>query len=86
MNISLGNIILKARKSNNWTARDLIGRLNVKVSPAYLTKIEIHNETPTPEVIKDISRALGLDSSELMSITKEMIVKRLKDKLDSRYI
>jgi transcriptional regulator with XRE-family HTH domain len=68
---SFGKIIKNNRTKKGYSVRDLIKVLNIKLSTAYITKIELHGEIPTGKIIKGLARALDLDEKELLDIAKE---------------
>lgn len=52
------------------TYNDLIKRLGVKVSRAYITKIKLHSEIPSPDLIIKIADILKMDRLKLLDIAR----------------
>ncbi len=92
MNISddltFGEAVRQLRQKNGWTARDLIGKLKQEgrpVSPAYITRIEQYDESPTPEFIFDLSRVFGINHEVLLDLAKRMKVELFRKSLEAKY-
>ncbi|NQY74759.1 MAG: IS1 family transposase [Candidatus Margulisbacteria bacterium] len=61
-NKSLGEVILSFRKKNEVSARQFIKmleELGSKVSPSFMTKLEVYGEIPGPDLICKIAEVPG---------------------------
>jgi transcriptional regulator with XRE-family HTH domain len=68
--MTYGQMIQVARKRKGWTVRTFIERLGGNLSSAYITKIEVHNEIPTPLLTLKMAEVLGIDADILVKIAK----------------
>lgn len=68
MSKKFGNLIQQLRKNKGCTVKELIEKLDGQVSPAYMTKVEVYGEIPSPELICKIADILGHDQKNLLSI------------------
>jgi chromosome partitioning protein len=59
----------RLRSERGLTIRDLAGRLGKSV--AYIAKIEVQGEIPTPELTIEIARTLDTEAIELLELAKE---------------
>ena len=80
-----GEKIQAHRREKGWTVREFIERLGGELSPAYVTKIEVHGEIPSPELICKIAGVFGLKEQELLEAAKEIKVQLFEESLDKRY-
>ncbi|MCL5875362.1 MAG: helix-turn-helix domain-containing protein [Candidatus Dependentiae bacterium] len=80
-----GKIVQSHRRQKNWAVRTFIDLLGEDLSPAYITKIEIHGEIPSPQLICKIAEVLGLDQQDLLAKAKEEKVKSFGALLDKKY-
>jgi ribosome-binding protein aMBF1 (putative translation factor) len=69
--MNYGQMVQAARRKKEWTVKTLIERLNGEVSPAYITKVEIHGEIPTPSLTCKIAEVLDIDLMALVEAAKE---------------
>ncbi len=88
--ISFGELIQNLRREKGWTVKEFIGKLGKigkqgELSPAYITKIEIHGEIPNPEVICKMADVLGYDPDELLNSAKQRKIKKYKESLEEKY-
>lgn len=74
-----------ARKKKEWTVKTFIKRLGDDLSPAYITKIEIHNEIPTPLLTLKIAEVLGIDKDTLVEAAKRERRRVFNEMLDRKY-
>lgn len=65
----LGREIKRLRAEAALTVRDLAAAVGKSV--AYIAKIEVEGEVPTPELTTTIARALGAEPAVLLSMAKE---------------
>ncbi len=63
---SLGNELKRLRERKGLTAFAVAQR--ARVSPAYMTKLERGDSSPTLDVLKRLARALEVDPAELMDV------------------
>ncbi len=88
---SFGELIQRLRKEKNWKVQSFIeklgpiGRDKKKLSPAYITKIEVHGEIPNPEVICKIAEVLGYDLEKLLNSAKQRKLKKYEKSLEEKY-
>jgi transcriptional regulator with XRE-family HTH domain len=69
--MTYGQIVQSARRKKELTVKAFIQRLGIKLSPAYVTKIEIHGEIPTPSLTCKIAEVLDIDLMALVEAAKE---------------
>ena len=88
-NISFGELILKLRKDNEWTVKDLIDRLKAKgqekVSPAYITRIEQYGEIPSPELICRMAEVFRYNEQKLLDCARKIKVREFDQSLQEKY-
>ena len=84
-NLSFGELIQKLRRDKEWTVKEFIEKLGVKVSPAYITKIELHGEIPSPELIIKIADVFNYNEAELWKHAKTVKVEKFKASLEKKY-
>jgi transcriptional regulator with XRE-family HTH domain len=67
----LGDVIRQARQTRHLTLRRLADQVTKEdgstISPQYLNDIELHHRLPTPHVLRDLARVLGLDYDTLLA-------------------
>lgn len=66
--ITFGSVISAKRRELFMTQRDLAGQVKrdgVPISPAYLNDIEHDRRSPSPELIKQIAKVLGIPEDYL---------------------
>jgi transcriptional regulator with XRE-family HTH domain len=85
MNKKFGALVQQLRKSKGWTVKELIEKLGGQVSPAYMTKVEVYGEIPSPELICKIADILGYDQKTLLEVAKENKVDRFEKALEEKY-
>jgi transcriptional regulator with XRE-family HTH domain len=78
-----GDIVRDFRMVEGLTSKELAYKL--KVSPAYITKIELHNEIPKPELIIKIAKVLRFKSTYLLSQAKKEKIRQYREKLNRKY-
>ena len=69
--MTYGQMVQQARRKKELTVKTFIQRLGIKLSPAYVTKIEIHGEIPTPLLTCKIAEVLDIDLMSLVESAKE---------------
>lgn len=82
---SFGRIVQTARKNKGWAVRTFIERLGGELSPAYITKIEIHGEIPAPSLICKIAETLDINRDQLLEAAQENKVRMFQESLKRRY-
>ena len=80
-----GKIVRHARFEKKLTVRQFLDRLNLDLSPAYITKIEKHGEVPRPFIIYRIAEVLQLSPHPLWYIGKKNKLTLYEKKLDEEY-
>lgn len=80
-----GEKVLSLRKENGWTVKEFITKLGGDLSPAYVTKVEVHGEIPSPELICKIAEIFGIKEQELLDAAKECKVQQYEKSLEKRY-
>jgi transcriptional regulator with XRE-family HTH domain len=81
----LGDMIAARRKEKAMSVRGLISGMRSGLSPAYMSKIELHDEIPTARTLKAIARVLDLDESVLMAQAVEEKNQRMLKDLKRKY-
>ncbi len=84
--LSFGETVQDLRRKKRWTVKNFIEHLDLDVSPAYITKIEIHGEIPNPNIICKIADAFDMDYEDLLSTAKTDKVKYFKESLEKKYV
>lgn len=82
---SYGRMVQTARRKKEWTVKTLIERLGGDLSPAYITKIEVHGEIPTPSVTFKIAEVLEIDLMELVEAAKQNKRRLFDESLERKY-
>lgn len=82
---SLGEIVRHYRKSNNLSIKEFIEKLPTKVSPAFMTKLEVYGEVPKPEFICEIAELIGYPAEELLEISKNTKIEHYHKTLEKKY-
>jgi transcriptional regulator with XRE-family HTH domain len=85
MKKTFGEMVQFYRREKGWTVKEFIEKLGGKLSPTYVTKIEVHGEIPKPEVICKIAGVFGLDEQKLLAAAKELKVQKFEESLEKRY-
>jgi transcriptional regulator with XRE-family HTH domain len=83
--MKLGKILRMARQKKKLTTKQLSDSLDKHVSISYISQIEVHEEIPSPELLKKLSRALGLEYEAMSLYAKEAKLKQFKKILDRKY-
>lgn len=80
----LGDMIAARRNEKGMSVRSLISSMRSGLSPAYISKVELHDEIPTARTLKAIARVLDLDENVLMTEAinekNQLLLKGLKRK------
>jgi transcriptional regulator with XRE-family HTH domain len=82
---SYGRMVQTARRKKEWTVKTFIDRLGGDLSSAYITKIEVHGEIPTPSLTYKIAEVLDLDATELVKAAKENKRRIFDELLERKY-
>jgi len=85
MNKTFGENIRLYRQQKGWTVKRFIEELGNNLSATYITKIEIHEEIPSPELTCKIEDIFGLKEQQLLKIAKKTKVKQYRKSLDEKY-
>lgn len=84
--MSLGEYIAEKRKAKGWSQRDLAAASNI--SNAEISRLESgKRKEPSPSVLKDIAKALGVQFEELLQaagILDDYYIERGKEFVASR--
>ena len=82
---SFGEIVQEFRRKRGWTVKAFIEQLGLDISPAYITKIEIHGEIPAPSFIGKIADLFKIDYEKLLAAAKSDKVRHFTISLDKKY-
>jgi len=86
MNKEFGNLIQKLRKEKGWTVKEFIEKLEgQKISPTYMTKVEVYGEIPSPELTCKMADILGCDPQKLLDTAKEHKINKFEKTLNEKY-
>lgn len=85
MKKTFGEMVQAYRREKGWTVKEFIVRLGNDVSPAYITKIEVHGETPSPELMCKIAAALDVDIKVLLEAVREEKFEQFRESFDKKY-
>lgn len=85
MEKTFGDIIQECRKQKGWTVREFIEKLGIDLSPAYITKIEIHGEIPSPELICRMADVFGLSEKRLWETAKSNKMESISETMEAKY-
>jgi transcriptional regulator with XRE-family HTH domain len=85
MKKTFGEKIQAYRRGKGWTVKQFIEKLGNDLSPSYVTKIEVHGEIPSPELICKIADVFGIKEQELLEDAKEIKVQQFEDGLSKKY-
>jgi chromosome partitioning protein len=80
---AFGREVKRLRSERGLTIRDLAAALGKSV--AYLAKIEVQGEIPSPEFTTDIARALDADPAELLRLAKDARISNMAREIDREY-
>jgi transcriptional regulator with XRE-family HTH domain len=73
------------RRERGWTVKEFIEKLGEKISPAYMTKIEVHGEIPKPELICEMADVFECNADELLESAKQRKIKKYEESLKEKY-
>lgn len=86
---SVGKIIRAERLKRDWTVKHFIeqleSRIQKRVSPAYITRIEQYEEIPSPELLCVIADVFGYDVEQLLGLAKEAKIRKFDENLEKKY-
>jgi len=85
---SLGEIVRSFRKKNKLSAKQFIERLKEigsTLSPAFITKLEVHGEVPSPDLICKLAEVIGHSPEELLKIARESKIQDYHNSLEKKY-
>ena len=85
MKTSFGDIIKYHRTKNNWTVKQFTKLLGRDISPSYFTKIEIHENIPSPSLVILLARKLELDPIYLLEIARASKINQMKKVIKKKY-
>ena len=85
MEKSFIEIVQDCRRKNGWTVKEFIVKLGGNLSPAYITKIEVHGEIPRPGLICEIATVCNLNKQDLLEIAKKSKVQQFEESLEKKY-
>jgi len=85
MKKTFGEMVQEFRRKKGWTVKTFIEQLGQDVSPAYITKIEIHDEIPSPGLICRIADVLNVDYESLLKAAKDDKIKHFEESLEKKY-
>jgi transcriptional regulator with XRE-family HTH domain len=79
----LANKVKANREQLGISVRELAVKLGV--SPGYVSRVEIRNEIPSPEMICKIADALETKPEELLALAKDDVLNRTKEDLSQKH-
>jgi chromosome partitioning protein len=79
----LAREVKRLRAERGLTVRDLAAKLGKSV--AYLAKIEVQGEIPTPEFTCELARVLEVEPAVLLRLAKEARLSSLASEIDRQY-
>ncbi|MCL2887785.1 MAG: helix-turn-helix domain-containing protein [Elusimicrobia bacterium] len=86
---NFGRLIQRLRRENNWTVQELINKIGPvdgrPLSLSYISKVEIYNEIPKPNIVFKLAEAFGKNEKELLDLAKQEKIEDLKIKLEAKY-
>jgi transcriptional regulator with XRE-family HTH domain len=82
---SLGEIVRSYRKEKGLSAKEFIELLGGFVSPAFITKLEVYGEIPSPELICKIADVIECPAEKLLDLAKESKINGYHDSLEKKY-
>lgn len=85
MKTSFGDIIKYHRTKNNWTVKQFTKLLGRDISPSYFTKIEIHENIPSPSLVILIARKLELDPISLLKVARAEKINQMTKVIKKKY-
>ena len=85
MRKTFGEKIQACRREKGWTVKQFIEKLGKDLSPAYITKIEVHGEIPSPELTCKIAEVFGINLKDFVKAAKEDKRRQFDISLDRRY-
>jgi len=84
-----GELIQALRQEKGWTVKEFIGKLksrwDIKISPAYITRVEQYGEIPSPEFICAIADIFGYDLNKLLSCARQEKLVKFNKTLEEKY-
>lgn len=85
MDNSLGDIIRDQRKLKGWTIKQFIEKLELDLSPSYITKLERYSDIPSPKVLSKIAEVFGISKGPLIYLVKNLMMARVEKYIETRY-
>lgn len=83
--MKFGDIIRDHRLKRGWSQADFIANVGGDFSRSYLTKIELHGELPSPEMIMKLAHKLGIDKEYIAGVARKEFIDNYREKLDRIY-
>jgi len=89
--LSFGQHVQALRKEKGWSVKQFIDEIGdmskrgQKISAPYITRIEVHGEIPTPEIIIRIAEVLGCNEEEMLEMARENKVSKISQSLEEKY-
>ena len=86
-----GEQVRQARKEKNWTINDFIRQLgyisfmDAMLSPAYISKVEVYGEIPTPGIICKMVDLFGWDVNDVLNTARRERVELSNKVLEESY-
>jgi transcriptional regulator with XRE-family HTH domain len=74
---------LRAAREKRFTVREFAERIGK--SPGYVSRLEIRDEIPSPELLLHISQILHIDPAELLQLAKEDQLARAERVIDEKH-
>lgn len=88
MSTKLSEIVRGERLAQGYPVKVFLKKLadlGVKLSSAYITKIEKYNEIPTPYVIRKIAQVIEIEEEYLLNVARKNKIKAYAKKINKMY-
>lgn len=84
-NLPLGERVRLFRKNNGLSAIQFIKMLDRDLSPAFITKLEVHGDIPSPELICKIADVINYPAENLLKEARESKLKDYHKSLEKKH-
>ncbi len=83
--LSVGERVRLFRQKHGLSAKQFIELLDGAVTPAFITKLEVYGEIPSPELICKIAAVIDYPAEDLLDASKKLKIKDNHDSLTKKY-
>jgi transcriptional regulator with XRE-family HTH domain len=83
--ITFGTATRLARQALGLKVDDYIVKLGNTASRSYITKVELHDEIPSKQMVEKIADVLKMDYGQLIELAKEGKRKQFEKMLSAKY-